>query len=130
MKDYFTNRALVTLSSDAPCEDIGMNFLVANSASPTSPPLPPLLFKSNLTELHSNVFAGLSQGIASDVWRNKRHECVQRLMEIFSGRRPGSQKSFYERDPVRRRVYKLEVQDRLATGWCSDTLGSRVCRQP
>lgn len=143
MRAYSENEALMSLSTEAPCEDIAMNFLAANlpiydSALPgASEAVParsisrsPLLFKSNLTELHSAEYDGLSQGISSTVWRDKRHSCVQRLMGIFEGRRPGPQRSFFELDPVRRRVYKLPVEDRLEEGWCSDTAGSRVCRQP
>ena len=128
MQAYFDNPSLVALSSDAPCEDIAMSFLVAHASSPLLP-RPPLLFKSNLTELHSTRYDGLSQGISSTVWRDKRHECVQRLMDIFA-RRPGAQRSFYELEGVRRRVYKLPVEEHLASGWCSDTQGSRDCRQP
>ncbi|ORY69442.1 glycosyl transferase family 64 domain-domain-containing protein [Leucosporidium creatinivorum] len=143
MRAYFENASLVDLSNNSPCEDIAMNFLTATlplgdsllpAASPFlgahPPPRAPLLFKSNLTEIHSKGFAGLSQGISSSVWREKRHECVQRLMGIFEGVRPAPQTSFFERDPVRRRVYKLPVQGKLELGWCSDTAGSRVCRQP
>lgn len=143
MQAYFQHPTLVELSNSAPCEDIAINFL-AGLLPPSSPLLPaaspslaahpppraPLLFKSNLTEIHSKGFEGLSQGINSGVWRSKRHSCVQSLMEIWDGNRPASQRSFFERDPVRRRVYKLPVEGRLEEGWCSDKAGSRVCRQP
>ncbi|KAK4699526.1 hypothetical protein P7C70_g6735, partial [Phenoliferia sp. Uapishka_3] len=135
MKAYFENAPLLELSNNAPCEDIGMNFLAAHldlpsSTSPHPIPRPPILFKSNLTEIHSKLYSGLSQGISSTVWRGKRHDCVQNLVDIFGGSKPGEQRSFYERDAVRRRVYKLPVERRLEAGWCSDTMGSRICRQP
>lgn len=149
MEAYFDNPAVVALSNDAPCEDIAMSFLVAHyklpsklsSIFPTSllpsslssnlhKPRPPILFKSNLTEIHSSLYSGLSQGIASTIWRDKRHECVQDLVEIFGHKRPGEGQSFYWRDAVRERIYKLEIQGRLEEGWCSDLKGSRVCRQP
>lgn len=109
-----------------------MNFLAAHlDLGPSSPPAPraPLLFKSNLTEIHSKLFSGLSQGISSTVWRGKRHECVQRLVAIF-GAKPAERRTFFERDEVRRRVYQLPVEGRLDVGWCSDTQGSRICLQP
>lgn len=143
MRAYFDHAAVVELSTSTPCEDIAMNYLAANlplsspllpAASPSlaahPPPRAPLLFKSNLTEIHSKGFEGLSQGISSTVWREKRHDCVQRLMSIYEGSRPAPQRSHFERDAVRRRVYKLPVEGRLDRGWCSDKEGSRVCRQP
>ncbi|KAL8281042.1 hypothetical protein RQP46_006721 [Phenoliferia psychrophenolica] len=101
MRAYFQNAALLALSNSAPCEDIGMNFLAAHLSLPdpasSPPPRAPLLFKSNLTEIHSKLYHGLSQGISSTVWRGKRHDCVQELVGIF-GAKPGEQRSFFERD--------------------------------
>lgn len=138
MEHYFDNEPVLALSSDAPCEDIALSFLVAHyPVRPPSPsffspsslvpaipqfpnhPRPPILFKSNLTEIHSHLYSGLSQGIASTIWREKRHDCVQELVEIFGGSRPGDQRSYYERDPVRARVYKKLVEGNLEEGWCS-----------
>lgn len=141
MEEYFKHDDMVHLSTEAPCEDIAMNFLASHTASKRTPSssenshlatasVPPLLFKSNLTELHSKVYDGLSQGISSGVWRSKRGDCVQRLLEMFDGRRPVKQSSYYERDEVRKRVYKLPIEGRLDKGWCSDTKGSRICHQP
>ncbi|KAM0755306.1 nucleotide-diphospho-sugar transferase [Meredithblackwellia eburnea MCA 4105] len=139
MRAYFENERVVALSSRAPCEDIAMSFLAAHLSTlptyapfkPTVPlPRPPILFKSNLTEISSKLFAGLSQGISSTVWREERHSCVQELVNIFDGKTPGKQKSFFELDPVKRRVYKMHVEGILKEGWCSDKFGSRVCRQP
>lgn len=149
MQAYFDNGPVVALSNDAPCEDIAMSFLVAHYQSPhilsallppsllpsissskMFTPRPPILFKSNLTEIHSSLYSGLSQGIASTIWREKRHDCVQELVDIFGGKRPGDGKSFYWRDPVRERIYRLPVEGHLEEGWCSDLKGSRVCRQP
>jgi hypothetical protein len=126
MKSYFSNPALVALSTSSPCEDLALNFLLA--LFPSSPPRPPILFKSNLTEIHSKGFVGLSQGIESTAWREKRHGCVAALVEIFR-ERPGRQGSYYVRDAVRRRVYKMRVSEGLEGGWCSDVDGSRRCRQ-
>jgi hypothetical protein len=128
MKSYFSHPALIDLSTSAPCEDLALNFLLSSPPPPLLP-LPPLVFKSNLTELHSKRFLGLSQGISSTIWREKRHECVAKLVEIF-GKRPEKQGSYYVRDGVRRRVYKMRVREGLSGGWCSDVDGSRVCRQP
>lgn len=149
MKAYFDNQALVDLSTDAPCEDIAMSFLVSTLPISQSPHRSergitarqealsgaglakgPLLFTTNITEIESKMYKGLSQGIDTKTWRHKRHNCVQRLVEIFGGERPLRQSSFYTRDPVRERIYKLPVKGYLDQGWCSDTHGSRTCRQP
>ncbi|KAM0754820.1 nucleotide-diphospho-sugar transferase [Meredithblackwellia eburnea MCA 4105] len=138
MQVYTETPELMELSLDAPCEDIAMSFVTGLLPLPPDSPIhsynqfprPPLLFKSNLTEIKSKKFSGLSQGIASGIWRDKRHGCVDALLQIFKGRTPGGQESYYELDPVRRRLYKLPVAGRLDKGWCSDTHGSRECRQP
>lgn len=149
MEAYFQHAGLVQLSSVAPCEDLAMSFLVGHAPPlshitargercphasewtvPSLEPRAPLLFKSNLTEISSKMYAGLSQGIDSTAWRNMRHDCIAHLVDLFDGETPGKQFSYYERDPVRRRVYKLPVYGRLPDGWCSDKFGSRVCRQP
>lgn len=113
MQAYFDDPKLIALSNDAPCEDIAMSFVAAHvtpqhlsNPAPPIRPRPPLLFKSNLTEINSKMYAGLSQGISSTIWREKRHDCVQELMGIYGGKRPGPQLAFYELEPVRRRVYK------------------------
>lgn len=143
MQSYFSHPKLVALSNDAPCEDLAMSFLVAGSPASSSPhptlphavghakmAKPPLLFQSNITEIHSETYAGLSQGIDTVVWREKRHSCLENLLDIFDGHRPPPQRYFYKRDEVRERVYRLPVEGRLEEGWCSDVHGSRVCRQP
>ncbi|KAM0751235.1 nucleotide-diphospho-sugar transferase [Meredithblackwellia eburnea MCA 4105] len=138
MQVYTETPELMELSTDAPCEDIAMSFVAGLLPLPPDSPIQslnsiprsPLLFKSNLTEITSKMFSGLSQGINTEVWREKRHGCVDALLQIFNGHTPGGQESYYELDPVRRRLYKLPVSGRLDKGWCSDTHGSRECRQP
>ncbi|GAA6004439.1 uncharacterized protein JCM10292_007068 [Rhodotorula paludigena] len=111
MQSYFSHPKLVALSNDAPCEDLAMSFLVAGLPSSSSPhptlphtvghakmAKPPLLFQSNITEIHSETYAGLSQGIDTVAWREKRHSCLENLLDIFDGHRPPPQRYFYTRD--------------------------------
>ena len=123
MRDFLADDRLINLTSHAPCEDLAMNFFVGRQTN-----LPPLLYTANITEIKSEYFAGLSQGINTAEWRELRHSCINLLYEHFGGKAVQPQPQFFHLDSVQEFVLHSNISK--AWSWCSDTHGSRLCRQP
>eukprot|EP01137_Pigoraptor_chileana_P023685 Opistho-2@90398 len=120
---FMAREDLIALTSRVPCEDLAMNYMVAEMAGN-----PALWFKANLTEVRSVHYEGLSQGIESAIWRNLRRDCINELYRAF-GRHtviPATVRYAFSRDTSR--VLKQSVVRNES--WCSDTHGGRICRQP
>jgi len=133
MQAFLETPAVMALSARTPCEDLAMNFLVSLDRNvynqlPSTLPRAPLLFKSNLTELRSAFFFGLSQTMDISVWLGRRDACLGSLINIFNGQMPGRQRFFYEFDRVHQRLYRLPVQGNIDDGWCSSDSGSGPCK--
>jgi len=123
MRDFMQHPGVLELTSAAPCEDLAMNFYVGHRAA-----LPPLLYRSNITEIRSVTSAGLSQKIDTEVWRYLRSTCISRLYELFGGKTVLPQRLLYHLDSARQFVLQSAIED--SWSWCSDVHGSRACRQP
>ncbi|KEI36118.1 glycosyltransferase family 64 protein [Mixia osmundae IAM 14324] len=124
MEDYSSSNVLMDFTNKTPCEDLAMNFLAGSLSHK-----PPLWMKSNITEITSTMFAGLSQGISSTIWRDARHDCIRQLHSIFGKRTVWPQRSKFQRHPtLPDRILKLPIPP--GDSWCSDKDGARYCRQP
>ena len=123
MRDFLRYPGMLPLISSAPCEDLAMNFYIGRVAKQ-----PPLLYQSNITEIQSQLFHGLSQRIDTEVWRYLRSRCVARLLELFNGKPVQPQSTYYHLDSQQQFVLQSSLYVNFS--WCSDVHGSRVCRQP
>ncbi|KEI39460.1 glycosyltransferase family 64 protein [Mixia osmundae IAM 14324] len=119
MEDYSSSNVLMNLTKKTPCEDLAMNFLAGSLSHK-----PPLWMKSNITEITSTMFTGLSQGIKSAIWRDARHDCIRQLHAIFGKRTVWPQRSKFQRHPtLSDRILKLQIPP--GDSWCSDKDGAR-----